>query len=303
MTDLTKADLTRLTPIEIDTELARLWGDESDTAARIASYHGYIRSALRCRDGSLRNRADVAPWVLKDIEGYEATIVELTAKLAEIRAEATPYTDEFTRRGGWLRYFLVTNTNGHVHREMNCSTCYPTTRYAWLIDLADCDEDAMIEEWGEKACTCCFPSAPTNPLYHRPARIDREAKAARDAEKLARETAKNAKAIFDPATGGPLKIYDGTYTNYRTGVVEERFETIKTKIAARNALSGAVHDLAWYGTDGGNGDTFLRKARELKAALEPTEIDTDKIIANALKRAKKDGAAHLAAAEKLTETL
>ena len=48
---------------------------------------------------------------------------------------------------------------------MDCTTCFPTTQYGWLVNLADCDEDAMIEEWGEMACTVCFPTAPTNPNY------------------------------------------------------------------------------------------------------------------------------------------
>ena len=88
---------------------------------------------------------------------------EFVAEMARIRDAEKPLTEEYVRRGGWLRYFLVTNTNGHVHRGMNCSTCHFTTTYAWLIDLADCDETAMVAEYGEKACTVCFPDAPTMP--------------------------------------------------------------------------------------------------------------------------------------------
>ena len=69
---------------------------------------------------------------------------------------------------------------------MGCSTCFPTTEYAWLVELADCDEDAMIVDYGEKACTVCFPGAPANPHFNGPGRRDREALAARQAEKDAR---------------------------------------------------------------------------------------------------------------------
>lgn len=288
----TLAKLAGMSPVEIDTELARLYNEEGDLVSRLVSYEGYARDALRRRDrpGLARDRADLTPWELRDLERYEANIVELAAKLAAVRTERSPFEDEFARRGGWLRYFLVTNDNGHVHRGMNCSSCYSTTRYAWLVELADCDEGAMIEEWGEKACTVCFPEAPTNPFYNRPSRRDREALEARAAEKAEREAKKNAKAIFDPVTGGPLRVYNGSYTNHRTGVVEESFETIKTKIAARNELSRAVQDLVFYGTEGGNGDVFLRRAEMLRAALAPTEIDAEKIIANAFKKATKDGA-------------
>lgn len=277
MTNLAK--LAGMTPAEIDTELARLWGEKSDLEIR---RRGEINTLQAIRDG-VRRYSYMKP------EEVEATIAKMTARIEVLTAETEPFEDEYTRRGGWLRYFLVDNTNGHVHRGMHCSTCYWDTRFSWLIDLADCDEGAMIEEWGEQACTVCFPEAPTNPFYNRPSRRDREALEARAAEKAEREAKKNAKAIFDPVTGGPLRVFNGTYTNHRTGVVEESFETINTKIAARNELSRAVQDLVFYGTEGGNGDTFLRRATELRAALVPTDIDGDKIIANAFKKATKDG--------------
>jgi hypothetical protein len=272
-------DLTTLTPIEIDTELARLWGEIGATTDRLVRTEGYLADA---RKGVKRGWT----WEARDVDRYEAEIETLAAKLAELRADARPYEAEFTRRGGWLRYFLVTNNNGHVHREMNCHTCFPTTRYAWLIDLADCDEAAMIEEWGEKACTVCFADAPSNPNYNRPARVDREAAEARAKEKADREATKNAKAITD-VDGKPLR------TNYGT---------IRTKVAARNELSGAIWNVAWYGT---HPTDFPGDARRLAAALRAgaPEIDVAKVAANALKRAKKDGADHLDIAEKLVKEI
>ena len=113
----------------------------------------------------------------------------------------------------WNRYFLVTNTNGHVHRNMGCSTCFPTTEYAWLVELADCDEDAMIIEFGEKACTVCFPDAPANPQFNGPGRRDREAQAARQAEKDARQAVKNAKRLAADEV-------------FRTRYMSDRVETV-----------------------------------------------------------------------------
>jgi len=86
---------------------------------------------------------------------------EYVAEMARIKDAEAPLTAEYVRRGGWQRYFLVTSSDGHVHRGMNCSTCRWETVYAWLIDLADCDEAKMVAEYGEKACTVCFPDAPT----------------------------------------------------------------------------------------------------------------------------------------------
>ena len=175
------------------------------------------------------------------------------------------------RRGRWNRYFLVKNSNGHVHRGTSCSTCFPDTQYGWLVNLADCDEDAMIEEWGELACTVCFPSAPTNPLYNRPSRRDREAQEARAAEKAARDAAKAAKGIVD-LDGSPLKDAHGY--------------TLKTKVAARNELSSCFNSLVYYGLD--HPQDFAATIRRLVPALEVAGIDWVKVATNAIKRAVKD---------------
>jgi len=262
-----------MTPVEIDTELARLWGEEQQLDVRLH------RAMTRLAD----REKSTTRYYASTVEDDEAEIANLQNSIAALQAEAQPLVDEFFARGRWNRYFLVSNDNGHVHRGTNCSTCFVTTQYSWLVELADCDEDAMIEEWGERACTVCFPSAPTNPLYHRPARIDREAQAARQAEKAQRDAAKATKAIVD-VDGQPLR---GEY-----GV-------IKTKVAARNELSGAIKSLAWYGP--GHPTDFAAVARKMAAALRASapEIDVDKVIANAIKAAAKDGATYTGQIETL----
>lgn len=274
MTTHTSA-LSQATPAEIDTELARLWEESSRYSHWLASTKQYANADAK--------RSGPSYW--ESINGKRAaeTIAQYEAKLLELEIEEHPYNVEYVRRGGWLRYFLVKNTNGHVHREMNCNTCFPTTQYGWLPSLSDCDEDAMIEEWGELACTVCFPSAPANPNYNRPSRRDAEALAARQAEKAARQAAKDAKAIYDPETGGPLKVYTGRMNTRRDGTQVPDYEEYKTKVAARNALSGAVKDLAWQE------ERSTREIQQLVPALEAVGIDTAKVIANALKAAGKDG--------------
>ena len=256
-------DLHKMTPVEIDTELARIWGEIDQADAYRIEY------AKRVRKGEAGDR-----FYATEIDRNRKYVAEYTAEIDKLRDEARPYEDEFTRRGGWLRYFLVTNGNGHVHREMTCHTCYPTTRYAWLIDLADCDEDKMIEEWGEKACTVCFPDAPVNPFYNRPARVDREAREARDAEKAKKAADKNEKAITD-VDGEPLRV-DGS--------------VIRTKVAARNELSGAVKNLALYGP--GHPSDFLAAIRKLVPALEAAGVETEPVIARAIKASVKEGFAY-----------
>lgn len=97
----------------------------------------------------------------------------------------------------WTRAFLV--TDGHVHSSMECSTCFPTTEFSWLVQFADHNEAEIVEAAGERACTVCYPTAPTlrefqlaSPLFteeeeaRNKAREERkDAKAARQAKKVA----------------------------------------------------------------------------------------------------------------------
>lgn len=62
--------------------------------------------------------------------------------------------------GGWQRFFLVTNTNGHIHATRACQTCYPTTQFAWLPGLSGLTEADAVAEHGPRLCTVCFPTAP-----------------------------------------------------------------------------------------------------------------------------------------------
>ena len=243
-------DLTKLTPVEIDTELARLWGEMD----RIDSYR--IEYVRRVRKGEAGDR-----FYAREIEENRAKVAEYGAEIAKLRIEAEPFNDEFTRRGGWHRYFLVTNGNGHVHREMHCHTCYPTTRYAWLIDLADCDEVAMIEEWGEKACTVCFPDAPTNPLYNRPSRRDREAREAREAEKRTREEAKRKKAEAAAERAAKAEAKKAKVE------AEKAAGTYKLTPTERRGEAVSAISKAYYGDDYGANPDWA-KVREAAEAAE-----------------------------------
>jgi hypothetical protein len=257
-------DATNQTPVEIDTELARIWGEIDAVSERMFRIRQDLnrKVAFGPRKGELTLQGVARAQEEAHLEEYQEVKNGLIA-------EAKPYEAQYMARR-WNRYFLVTNGNGHVHQDMHCSTCFVTTRYNWLVDLADCPVDAMIEEWGERACTVCFPAAPVNPNYNRPARIDREAREARAAEKAARDAAKAAKGITD-VDGSPLR---GEY-----GV-------IKTKVAARNELSSAFGSLAWYGLD--HPSDFAAKIRHLIPALEAAGVDWRKSATNAIKKVAKE---------------
>lgn len=251
--------LTKQTPAEIDTVLAELWKSEQ---------------RLRANIDQMKRSAKMSSRLPYRVAQDEALVKEYEAKLAEVRSQAKPLESEFTRRGGWLRYFLVTNGNGHVHRGMDCATCFPTTEYAWLPTLSGCDETAMVAEWGEKACTVCFPAAPTMKGFgdgtSAHAKRTKAEVEARQAEKAAKAADKASKAITAP-DGSPLRV---------------GYSTLNTKISAQRALSEAVQSYGWYGPT--HPSDFASQIKTLVEALEAADIDTAPIIERANKKVAKD---------------
>lgn len=218
---LAGADLTQVHPKAIDSELARLWGEQT-------KYQGYLDS-IRARE----QKATDSGRVLTDRESADNAAAKLRTQreLAKLDAEAAPLEEEFDRRGGWARYFIVQNGNGHVHDKMNCMTCYPTTRFGWLTDLAGKSEKDMVAGYGESACSVCFPSAPS--MYEamkaqgRTSDFARKTQAEKDARAKLRaeaQAAKDVKAISNP-DGSPLR---GEYGQ------------VKTLVTARNELVGVM---------------------------------------------------------------
>lgn len=141
---------------------------------------------------------------------------------AEGRLEAAE-----TAYEGWSRFFLVTSSNGHIHKDMRCTTCYQDTEYAWLPELSDLDEAAAVEAYGEILCSVCFPSAPAawTKGESKTTIADREA---RFVKKAAADQAKAAKAIR--ADGEPLRLVSPTNDRYSN-------ETIHTISAAKSRLT------------------------------------------------------------------
>jgi hypothetical protein len=116
----------------------------------------------------------------------------------------------------WTRAFLVLASNGHVHSSMDCNTCFPTTRYNWLVQYSNDEEKTIVEDAGQDACTICYPSAPAEVL-NRPSRIvtaDKVAKAQAKAERDAKKAARIAKekANAPTASGEFLTYKEGKWT-------------------------------------------------------------------------------------------
>jgi hypothetical protein len=198
-------DLTTATPVEIDTKLAEI-SEEVRSAQVIATaaWNSVVRAAtkyvgkegkfervgrktvaMRATDEEIQTalveaaefegqdicametaEQRVKAWNGLDLVEAQVRFEEAADKVAAIKVTALPYDAEFTRRGGWSRFFLVTSSDGHIHSSMNCSTCNPRTTYAWYPEFSGQTMAEAIAAWDERGsaevlCTTCFPDAPT----------------------------------------------------------------------------------------------------------------------------------------------
>jgi len=196
--------VTKEFAVKIDTELSSWYDKRWDLVSKLESAEDSIKFYEKYYPTSVEN-------IQRDIE-----------KVAKIKSEIVKVNIEIKKLNAiydqdpWTRAFLVLASNGHVHSSMDCSTCFPTTRYNWLIQYSNDDEKTIVEDAGQDACTICYPSAPADVL-NRPSRIvtaDKIAKAAAKAERDAKKAAKLAKEKADAPTASGEFLYfkDGKYT-------------------------------------------------------------------------------------------
>jgi hypothetical protein len=70
--------------------------------------------------------------------------------------------DEYRRRP-WPRYWLVTTSDGHIHRSQHCSTCNKgksATGFALVPYLSGKDSAEAVADLGPSLCSVCYPEAP-----------------------------------------------------------------------------------------------------------------------------------------------
>ena len=142
-------------------------------------------------------------------ENYVEQIAKLRAELVPIK-ERTAELNEIYKAHKWNRAFLVQNTNGHIHSSMSCSTCFPSTYYAWITYLSASTEQEIVEAAGETACTVCYPSAPAEVLG-KPSTIVTAEKIEKEKAKAEREAKKAEKAAARPTPNGEPLIVPETW--------------------------------------------------------------------------------------------
>jgi hypothetical protein len=196
--------VTKEFAVKIDTELSELHNQRWTIVDKIAS-----------AEDTLKFHKKHYPTRIGDIAKYEGKIYIFRADLFKVNGQIRDL-DAIYDQDPWTRAFLVVNNNGHVHSSLNCSTCFPTTRYQWLIQYSNDDEATIVDDAGQDACTICYPSAPAETL-NRPSRIvtaDKIAKAQAKAEREAKKAERIAKekANAPTASGQPLTYKEGKWT-------------------------------------------------------------------------------------------
>lgn len=226
------ANIQDMTPVEIDTILSGLWAKQQTVEHRIEVFKQTRADILA--DGNNARRTGWSTRTARDGVRLCDDLAAAIEDLAVLKAESLPYENEYVRRGAWNRYFLVQDTDGHIHRSMHCQTCnregHPT-RFSWLIELSGKDERDLTDEVGPNACTVCFPWAETirAEFDAKTRQIKADTKAAEKAEK-ARVAAE--KGITTPE-GGTLSA----------SVNNETWSICKTLRTAEIAATDALVDL------------------------------------------------------------
>jgi hypothetical protein len=217
-------DITTATPAEIDTRIAAI-------SLRLAEIQMSFRRADYILGGAYLSAEELAKT--------EDEVKALNAEQSDLLAELGLLTDAY-RAQRWTRFYLVLNSNGHVHTSTECDTCFDDTDFGWLTQFSGTEQDEMGKLSGEAACARCFPNLPAEVMQaKRDARIDtpkriaereeREAAAAaRDAKKAAKAAKAAAEAITNP---------DGTPVENIAGHVLSREPQVRSEYVNDAALA------------------------------------------------------------------
>jgi hypothetical protein len=262
-------NITTATPAEIDAQIAELNTKIAEQRALISGAKERIEYQRSGRSMAVMVEEPVLRHIIEDAR----SVIE------SIKAERSLFTDEWKRRGGWTRYFLVDSEsgNGHVHYDDSAYRCSRTntTRHYWLTEYSGATAASVVELAGERACTVCFPWAPVTALT-RPTRLFTPSEIERAQARAERErkaAAKAEKLITNP---------DGSILRY--GDLRERLATV---VSAQRALVDIVFYARWY-----------RNSAISATNLSPTDLaDIERIVTALAHKRGTDPAAELVAAD------
>lgn len=186
MGDMTNATDSRFTPQE-----AAAWHDEI-LCELLAAFQDAARKMGYARDTASRHLgydprrnpfygsnnqlgAELEEWRNEDpdawIMSYSMNRTTAVARYDEahdaLRAARAELDDHEKNYTGWVRFFLLTSSDGHVHRSMNCSTCNKgrsASTFALMPSISGTSFESAVAVLGATLCSVCFPEAPVSYL-------------------------------------------------------------------------------------------------------------------------------------------
>lgn len=230
-------DLTTATPAEIDTEINRINGEIARVMATVDQAEALIERIDAIKPGSYES---FTPFYTPEKRAKAVALVEANLSAFEIlRAEAAPLEARYAAER-WTRYYLVTNTNGHVHTSTRCRTCFETTRFAWLTEQSGMSHANLTDLAGELSCAECFPNLPPE-IMAKKTRIEdpakRKTRLERDAAKDARLAKKIANGLTRDGSEFVIRYNDG---GYRT-ISENAADGTSTRVWDDEAATRSEH--------------------------------------------------------------
>ena len=171
----------------------------------------------------------------------------------------------------WTRAFLVISSDGHVHKNMYCSTCFDSTRYQWLVQYSNDDEKTIVEDAGQDACTVCYPSAPADVL-NRPSRIVTADKVAKAQAKAEREAKKEARIAKEKANA-PTK--SGEFLYFKRGKYTDVIKTERSAVSEWFDLQWKINrEIVTQYHDGTphSQESIDRQKQDIEEAIEKAQI-------------------------------
>lgn len=306
---VTPQQLRNMTPPQVDELFAAVWDRRYELLMNVYAAWNDVHYAVGDRRVSTQTwhmgHAEVQEKAAGTERGRKALDSVNRAKGAVAELDGTVLAkleNEFGRRDGWSRAYLV--TDGHVHSSMNCSSCnrgeFPT-RFSWMIDYSGKSMAEIVEAAGERACTICYPDAPVarrdkgeNVTVPRSVMLtseEIERAEAREAE-AKRRAEKKAKAALNAITqpdGTPLRDEMG-----RDG--KQKGSVVKTLRTARSELKRECwHAYAWGDDDGAHerniqhlGRAVAWKENGLEVGTEPTAEQIEAVIVPLRDKAVKE---------------
>jgi len=249
--------VTKEFAVKIDTELSSWYDKRWVLVSNLES----AEDTKKFYEKHYPTRVEEIEKAMKKIAGIELEIANVNIEIGKLA--------KIYYQDPWTRAFLVINSNGHVHSSMDCNTCFPTTRYQWLIQYSNDDENTIVEDAGQDACTICYPSAPAEVL-NRPSRIVTADKIAKAQAKAERE-AKKAEKIAKEKANAPTK--SGEFLYFKDGKYTEVIKTERSAVSKWFQLQWKVEVVTQYfdGTPH-SPESILEQEQKIAEAKEKSDI-------------------------------